>query len=61
MSRSRHTDAQIAWVLKQLEAGREAEEVARACCQILPPLFATSFLEDSSCITAHSEVMQLVV
>jgi putative transposase len=29
MSRSRHTEAQIIGVLKQLEAGRKAEDVAR--------------------------------
>ena len=29
MSKSRHTEAQIIGVLKQLEAGRKAEDVAR--------------------------------
>lgn len=31
MSRSRHTEAQIIAALKQVEAGRKAEDVAREC------------------------------
>jgi putative transposase len=31
MSKSKHTEAQIIAVLKQVEAGRKAEDVAREC------------------------------
>ncbi len=36
MSRSNHTEAQMIGTLKQLEAGRKAEDVAREVGVVLP-------------------------
>ncbi len=59
MSKSNHTEAQMIGALKQLEAGRKAEDVAREVGVSKVSVRATHLVEDSTSDFKRARVFRL--
>ena len=59
MSRTRHTEAEIIAVLKQMEAGRKAEDVAREAGVSKPTIYAWKAKYGGMEVSEVQEVKQL--